>query len=79
LAYVTGFDGDVRTMLAFEQQWKMRRDYLRNTAPMQVADLARSLIASWQEAHGGAVDLRYIATGTIGVLHSDGGEPERLL
>ena len=79
LAYVTGFDGDVRTMLAFERQWKMRRDYLRITAPMQIADLARSLIASWQEAHGGAVDLRYIATGTIGVLHSDGGEPERLL
>jgi len=46
---------------------------------MQIADLARSLIASWQESNGGAVDLRYIATGTIGVLHSDGGEPERSL
>jgi predicted GIY-YIG superfamily endonuclease len=68
LAYVTGFDGNVTSMLAFERQWKVRRDNYQVTAPMQIADLGRSLIASWQETNPEAADLRYIATGTIGIL-----------
>ena len=74
LAYVTGFDGNVRTMLAFERQWKLRCDNLCITGPMQIADLGRSLIGTWQETNAVAADLRYIATGTIGVLHSQGGQ-----
>jgi predicted GIY-YIG superfamily endonuclease len=68
LAYVTGFDGNVTSMLAFERQWKVRRDNYQVTAPMQIADLGRSLIASWQETNPEAADLRYIATGTRGIL-----------
>ena len=30
--------------------------------------MGRSLIASWQETNPDAVDLRYIATGTIGII-----------
>jgi predicted GIY-YIG superfamily endonuclease len=74
LAFVTGFDGNVTAMLAFERQWKMRRDILHITGPMQIADLGRSLIATWQEANAEAADLRYIATGTIGMLHTHGGQ-----
>ena len=55
-------------MLAFERQWKVRRDNFQISAPMQIADLGRSLIASWQETNPDAVDLRYIATGTIGII-----------
>jgi predicted GIY-YIG superfamily endonuclease len=68
LAYVTGFDGNVSSMLAFERQWKVRRDNYQISAPMQIADMGRSLIASWQETNPDAVDLRYIATGTIGII-----------
>jgi predicted GIY-YIG superfamily endonuclease len=76
LAYVTGFDGNVRAMLAFERQWKQRRDNLRITSPMQIADLGRSLIATWQETNADAADLCYIATGTIGVLQRQGEQTE---
>jgi predicted GIY-YIG superfamily endonuclease len=69
LAYVTGFDGCVSTMLAFEGQWKDRRDNLRIVDPMQVADLARSLIAIWRQSNPTGADLRYIATGTIGMVN----------
>jgi predicted GIY-YIG superfamily endonuclease len=72
LAYVTGFDENVRMRLAFEQQWKQRRDNLHMTSPMQIADLGRSLIGEWQEGNpdGPAHELCYVATGTIGVLQS---------
>ena len=72
LAYVTGFDENVRMRLAFEQQWKQRRDNLHMTSPMQMADLGRSLIGEWQEGNpdGPAHELCYVATGTIGVLQS---------
>ena len=76
LAYVTGFDGNKDAMLAFERQWKSRRDSLHIRAPMQIADLGRSLIGLWQETNPDAADLRYIATGTIGILNRD-PEPER--
>ena len=71
LAYVTGFDANVSAMLAFERHWKVRRDSLRLTSAMQIADLGRSLIGTWQQTNGNAVDLRYIATGTIGVLNRE--------
>ena len=43
---------------------------------MQIADLGRSLIGLWQETNSDAADLRYIATGMIGILNRD-PEPER--
>jgi len=76
LAYVTDFDGNKDAMLAFERQWKSRRDSLHISGPMQIADLGRSLIGLWQETNPDAADLRYIATGTIGILNRD-PEPER--
>ena len=68
---MTGFDANVSAMLAFERQWKVRRDSLRLTSAMQIADLGRSLIGTWQQTNGNAVNLRYIATGTIGVLNRE--------
>jgi predicted GIY-YIG superfamily endonuclease len=76
LAYVSGFDGNVGAMLAFERQWKATRDHYRLTDPMQIADVGRSLIGTWQESNRGGTELRYIATGTIGVLNSHGQEME---
>jgi hypothetical protein len=43
---------------------------------MQIADLGRSLIATWQETNRETADLHYIATGTIGVLNRQGGQIE---
>ena len=60
LAYVSGFDENVRMMLAFEQQWKLRRDNLHMTNPMQIADLGRSLIGDWQETSWHAHELCFI-------------------
>jgi hypothetical protein len=77
LAYVAGFDGNVRAMLAFERQWKLMHDNLNVIGPMQIADLGRSLIGSWQETNVNAADLHYIATGTIGVLQSQGEQAGR--
>jgi predicted GIY-YIG superfamily endonuclease len=71
LAFVSGFDGNHRAMLAFEYQWKMARDFHHLTDPMQIADLGRRLIADWGERNSDGPNLRYIATGTIGVLSSD--------
>ena len=68
---MTGFDANVSAMLVFERQWKLRRDSVRLTSAMQIADLGRSLIGTWQQTNGNAVDLRYIATGTIGVLNRE--------
>ena len=67
---MTGFDENVPAMLAFESQWKLRRDSLRLTSAMQIADLGRSLIGTWQQTNGNVVNLHYIATGTIGVLNT---------
>ena len=53
-----------------------RCDSLHISGPMQIADLRRSLIGLWQETNSDAADLRYIATGTIGILNRD-PEPER--
>jgi predicted GIY-YIG superfamily endonuclease len=69
LAFVAGFDGNRVAMLAFENQWKRTRDEYRLTDPMQIADLGRSLIGTWQETNTEANELRYIACGTISALN----------